>query len=178
MKWPHLSIPLAFTLILSYQIFIGQYNIEQFVFFAPRTDFFSANREGILSLIGHFSMQLIGVGMGRLLYMEMLDPRHFKALKANKTIRAKDAMSRKEGNAGKERKLILKVVACEILICLAYLASKDVFGQPSRRLCNLPYVLYQVALINSYTCYLLLIDRLLVARHTNMVDNAINYGQL
>ena len=55
-KWPQLSIPLAFTLILSYQIIIGQYNVEQFVFFAPRTDFFSANREGILSLIGYFSM--------------------------------------------------------------------------------------------------------------------------
>ena len=71
-----------------------------------------------------------------------------------------------------------KVVICEVILCIAYYTSKDVFGEPSRRLCNLPFVLYHVALINSFTCYLLIIDRALVTRHTNMVDNAVNYGQL
>ena len=74
--------------------------------------------------------------------------------------------------------LVARMLACEVLLILAYYASKDVFGEPSRRLCNLPYMLYNVALINSFTCYLLLIDRLLVKRYPNLVDNAINYGQL
>ena len=123
-------------------------------------------------------MQLIGVGMGRLLYMEMLDSRHFKTLVAKKLIPDEDSKHIQQDQTSSERRLILKVIGCEILICLSYFASKDVFGEPSRRLCNLPYILYQVALINSYTCYLLIIDRLLVTRYTNMVDNAINYGQL
>ena len=123
-------------------------------------------------------MQLIGVGMGRLLYMEMLDSSHFKTLVARRLISDQDSKKTLQDPTSSERRLILKVIGCEVLICLAYFASKDVFGAPSRRLCNLPYILYQVALINSYTCYLLIIDRLLVTRHTNMVDNAINYGQL
>ena len=55
-KWPNYSIPFAFVLILSYQMVISSYSIEQFVFFAPRTTFFSANREGILSLVGYFAL--------------------------------------------------------------------------------------------------------------------------
>lgn len=54
----------------------------------------------------------------------------------------------------------------------------DVFGAPSRRLCNLPYVLYQVGLINSFLVYLLVLDRSLVNRHQTMVEAVINYGQL
>ena len=80
-----------------------------------------------MSLIGYFSMQLIGVGMGRLLYVEMLDPNHYKTLKDQKIILLKNE-KRKEDKTSKERKLVLKVVGCEILIYLAYLASRDVFG--------------------------------------------------
>ena len=116
--------------------------------------------------------------MGRLLYVEMLDEKHFKTLSDKKLIDVKDAEPNKTDITKRERVLILKIAVCEALLCLSYVASKKVFGEPSRRLCNLPYVLYQVALINSYTCYLLLIDRLLIVRYTNMVDNAINYGQL
>ena len=61
-------------------------------------------------------MQLIGVGMGRLLYMEMLDPNHYKTLKDQKIILLKNE-KRKEDKTSKERKLVLKVVGCEILIC-------------------------------------------------------------
>ena len=39
-------------------------------------------------------MQLIGIGLGRLLYEEMLDPDHFKTLKAKKTIEEGDILKR------------------------------------------------------------------------------------
>ena len=35
-------------------------------------------------------MQIIGIGIGRLLYEEMLDPGHLKTLKANKIIDKED----------------------------------------------------------------------------------------
>ena len=146
------------------------------MFTAPRINFISANREGLFSLVGYFSMQIIGIGLGRLLYEEMLDPSHLKALKAGKTIDLKEKKEKQVDITRRERMLFGRMLACEVLLILAYYASKDVFGEPSRRLCNLPYMLYNVALINSFTCYLLFIDRVLVKRYSNLVDNAINYG--
>ena len=172
------SIVVALTLMVCYQLALTQYNASEFVFTAPRIDFISANREGLFSLVGYFSMQIVGIGLGRLLYEEMLDPSHLKALKSGKTIDLKDKNEKQVDITRRERMLVARMLACEMLLILAYYASKDVFGEPSRRLCNLPYMLYNVALINSFTCYLLLIDRVLVKRYPNLVDNAINYGQL
>lgn len=66
---------------MSYQVGITYFNFAEYVFFAPRVDFVSANREGIISVIGYFSLQLVGVGLGRFLYYEMLDPVHLDMLK-------------------------------------------------------------------------------------------------
>ena len=78
------TILIGLLILFSYQIAITHYGLEEFIFFAPRTDFISANREGILSVLGYFSLQIIGIGIGRLLYSEMLDPQHFKHLKEGK----------------------------------------------------------------------------------------------
>jgi glucosaminylphosphatidylinositol acyltransferase len=64
------------------------------------------------------------------------------------------------------------------MLIAAYFISNIVFGRPSRRLCNLPYIMYQTALINSFVCYLLILDRLLVVKNENMIECAINYNQL
>ena len=66
----------------------------------------------------------------------------------------------------------------QFLFVLAYWASKEVFGCPSRRLCNLPYCLYQCSLINSFILYLLVIDRLMIKRNENLIESVVNYSQL
>ena len=73
-------ITIGLTLMVSYQLVVTQYDLTEYIFHAPRYDFFSANREGIFSVVGYFSMQIIGVGLGRFLYTEMLDPAHLKYL--------------------------------------------------------------------------------------------------
>ena len=83
-----------------------------------------------------------------------------------------------EKRTKREKQLVLKTIVLQCILCVSYLLSKDVFGAPSRRLCNLPYVLYQVSLAHSFLLYLLIIDRILVKRPTNMVEVVINYAQL
>lgn len=70
----------------------------------------------------------------------------------------------------REKRLFIKALVLEALLIAAYLVSKQLFGAPSRRLCNLPYVLYQTALITSFSCYLLALDRLLVVKNINMLE--------
>ena len=63
---------IGIIIVFTYQLALNHYDLAMFVFFAPRVDFISANREGIFSVVGYFALQIIGIGMGRLLYTEMI----------------------------------------------------------------------------------------------------------
>lgn len=62
------AMPLAFGLMISYEFLLSEYALDKFIFHAPRVDFVSANREGIASLVGYFSLELIGIGLGNFMY--------------------------------------------------------------------------------------------------------------
>ncbi|KAF2758745.1 GPI-anchored wall transfer protein 1 [Pseudovirgaria hyperparasitica] len=57
---------LAFILSFAYEVALDENNtnIKEFVFLAPRTDLFSANREGIFSFIGYLAIFLSGQATG------------------------------------------------------------------------------------------------------------------
>ena len=78
---------IGLTIMLAYQVAITHYDLAQYIFFAPRTEIISANREGIFSIFGYFSLQIIGIGLGRLLFTEMLAPEHLKHLEAGKPLK-------------------------------------------------------------------------------------------
>jgi len=65
---PSQAVKFALIIMTLYQLVLSNTPLQEYVFYAPRTEFVSANREGILSLIGYFSLQLFGIGIGRLLY--------------------------------------------------------------------------------------------------------------
>lgn len=55
-KSASIALPLAFVLMISYEFVLNEYALDKFIFYAPRVDFISANREGIASLVGYFSL--------------------------------------------------------------------------------------------------------------------------
>ena len=59
--------------------------MAQYTFFAPREDFISGNREGVFSCFSYLAIQLIGIGIGRLLYEDVIDPKHLKLLEGGKS---------------------------------------------------------------------------------------------
>jgi phosphatidylinositol glycan class W len=74
----------AFLIMLSYEFVLKEYDLAKFVFHAPRTDFISGNREGICSIVGYFSMQLIGIGCGNFIYKDMLTEAELKEMMTGK----------------------------------------------------------------------------------------------
>jgi len=75
--------------------------------------------------------------------------------------------------------LALKLFLLIVLCMAGHFISIEAFGlEPSRRLCNLPYVLYQSALIIMIALTNLINERVFLLEHENMVDNAINYNQI
>ena len=53
---PDLALPFAFILMIGYELVLMEFGLEKFIFYAPRVDFISANREGIASLVGYLSL--------------------------------------------------------------------------------------------------------------------------
>jgi phosphatidylinositol glycan class W len=67
-RYPEGCLPLGFALMIAYETLIVTFELDKYIFYAPRSDFVSANREGICSLVGYLSLQLIGVGLGNFIY--------------------------------------------------------------------------------------------------------------
>lgn len=65
---PEVCLPLGFALMIAYEALMLTFELDKYIFYAPRIDFVSANREGICSLVGYLSLQLIGVGLGNFIY--------------------------------------------------------------------------------------------------------------
>jgi len=152
---------------------IKEFNLEQFIFFAPRTDFVSANREGIFSLVGYVSLQMIGIGIGNILYKSTLSGEEIKLLKAGKPI------EQNVNSIDQRRKdwfVFFKVSGITFLFYCAYLVSQEVFAPPSRRLCNMAFVLYHTAAGLAGVSMSMLMDLTNGPRQINTVEDAVNYN--
>jgi phosphatidylinositol glycan class W len=53
---PDYALPVAFLLMIGYELVLKEFNLVNYIFYAPRTEFISANREGIATLVGYISL--------------------------------------------------------------------------------------------------------------------------
>lgn len=168
-----------FCLLYGFLILIGSelmsihYDRPFYLYHAPRKDIFSANKEGILSISGYFAISLIGIGIGSDIYKTLIYTEPSEYMKQVKT---KEGIAK---NQQLERKIFFKLVGYSILFLIASELSLIVFGVPSRRLCNMSYVLYQVFIMNSAFTAIFFAERITLD-HSNpsMTIDAINMNQL
>jgi len=58
-------MPFALITIIGYEFSLLTLGLKNFVFYGPRNDFISANREGLVSSFGYLAVCLIGIEVGR-----------------------------------------------------------------------------------------------------------------
>jgi phosphatidylinositol glycan class W len=126
---------LAFAVAAVYEVALDKTRLSAFILTAPRTELFSKNREGIFSLFGYLAIFLAGQSLGSI------------ALPRQQPL-AKDASL-----ASRVRQSTLgKLCIMALLWTTVFLFSVNYYGLGlgvSRRLANLPYVLW-VCSFNSY----------------------------
>lgn len=125
---------LALSIAVTYQVLLETTNLKAYILTAPRTDLLSKNREGICSFVGYLAIYLAGLDLGMFLMPSVINPRS-------------------NASAGMQRNTLIMTMAVWGGIWSAlYFISTDIrygFGLTvSRRLANLPYVLW-VASFNS-----------------------------
>ncbi|KDQ51682.1 hypothetical protein JAAARDRAFT_163439 [Jaapia argillacea MUCL 33604] len=156
---------LAFT----QQWILSTMGSEEFVLFAPRTNLFSANKEGIFSLPGYLAIHLLGLSTGTLLLPP--SPNYFRRqLKALASRRRRDSnaighplpqsnsavSSIHRENDKTATELCSYAAVWWILMGACYWTG--IGGGVSRRLVNLPYILWVAAYNTTFLLGYLLLD--------------------
>jgi len=120
--------------LLYYQFCLSHRGLTTYVFDAPRdpSSFFSMNREGILGVVGYLTLHIMAEAVGAVVLWPVVSPGGRCKLK----------------NAHMQtRYSLIKVVIVDAVVWALLGGSVAAFHQPiSRRLVNLPYVLWVAAL--------------------------------
>jgi phosphatidylinositol glycan class W len=133
-QWAFQIIPsfeaLALLLAGAYQIALEFTDLKAFILTAPRTNLFSQNREGIFSFIGYLAIFLAGQGTGTYSIPRNILP------------------NAPTGSFAQRKKLLLTLATTSLIWCLLYVVATEYYGlglTVSRRLANLPYVIFVAA---------------------------------
>ena len=59
------SLAMGLFIMIGYELSLVSFGLENYVFYGPRTDFISANREGFVSSFGYLAISLMGIEFGR-----------------------------------------------------------------------------------------------------------------
>ena len=62
------SFLIAAILMVGYDIGLNQFNLIEYIFFAPRTNLINGNREGLFSSVGYLAIMLCSMSIGRIMY--------------------------------------------------------------------------------------------------------------
>ncbi|GAB5593512.1 Glucosaminyl phosphatidylinositol (GlcN-PI) nositol acylation protein [Umbelopsis nana] len=142
---------LGLSTAIAYQAMLA-HGLQNWVLDAPRVDLVSANKEGICSFVGYFSIFLFGLDAGKLIFSQTLAKTRIIKLLGNK----KQDIS---GYGNLVRVLgfwFAAYYACFTLF-MSIIDGED-GQQVSRRLANLPYILWVVAFNFGFILIFVMVD--------------------
>ncbi|TFL07672.1 GWT1-domain-containing protein [Pterulicium gracile] len=163
---------LALLVALAHQVALSLFNVQGYVLAdTARTSIFNANKEGIISLPGYLAIHLFGLSLGAILLPP--SPTHFRrALKA--ALRRYVSPSRlgdspaqntspdrvdKEGGSQRQiDKSCIELFSYAVLFWIAFFLSQYTVDPVSRRMANLPYILWVAAYNASFILGYLALD--------------------
>lgn len=148
----------ALALLISgtYQMLLETTHLKSYVLTAPRVDLISMNREGIFSFVGYLAIFLAGQDLGMFVIPRKLYPRS-------------------NSSAGAQRNTLLMTLGVWASVwCVLYtLSTNYTYGFAlvvSRRLANLPYVLWVAAFNSTLVLAFCAIDTLFFPAFYNARD--------
>jgi hypothetical protein len=68
------SLLYAVVIITGYEFALTSFGLKEYIFYSPRVDLISANKEGIFSSFGYLALALIGMTFGRYVFLALHTP--------------------------------------------------------------------------------------------------------
>ncbi|KAL5497877.1 GWT1 [Sanghuangporus vaninii] len=190
----HLPISLlGFLVALCHQLALSLTPLQQYTLTAPRRGLLSANKEGLVSLTGYFAIHLLGLSVGTLILP--LSPSDFRRQQNRLRLRLRGidfAPSSPTSNTTdatvdgekapkrQDDKTILELFSYAFLwwTCLAVCYCLNIGGWVSRRLANLPYVIWVAAYNTSFIMFYFLLDKLSTSQKSSSTVSPISSSSL
>ncbi|KZT26017.1 GWT1-domain-containing protein, partial [Neolentinus lepideus HHB14362 ss-1] len=158
---------LAVLCALTHQLMLSWTGLQNFVLSAPRTNIVSANKEGIVSLFGYLSIHLLGLSAGTIILPP--SPNYFRRQQqAHATRRRKDSNAdayqpnkpRKSVIHREDDRTATELISYAVVWWSLMLITSwaKVGGGVSRRLVNLPYILWVAAYNTTFILGYLLLE--------------------
>ena len=148
---------LALLLGLAYQVVLESTSLKAFILAGPRTDLLSMNREGIFSFFGYLAIFLAGQDTGMVILPRRLTPR----------------AGASSSSSQRTTLLLTQTVWAMVWMALYFFCTDYTYGaglSVSRRLANLPYVLWVVASNTVLVLAFCLVDTVLFPSFYNAQD--------
>ncbi|KAK2006929.1 GPI-anchored wall transfer protein 1 [Colletotrichum eremochloae] len=147
---------LAIILSVLYQVALESTNLKAYILTAPRVDLLSKNREGIFSFFGYLAIFLAGQDTGMYVLPRSINPKS-------------------DNTPSTQRKTLLLTMAVwsAVWTSLFFLTTSYSYGDGlsvSRRLANLPYVLWTAAFNSSQLLAYAVVDTLFFPSFYNATD--------
>ncbi|KAI8816064.1 GWT1-domain-containing protein [Fimicolochytrium jonesii] len=142
----------ATILVIAYQTLLERTTLQSYILHAPRTDLLSMNREGVFSLIGSFAVFLYAAAFG---------------------LRMKSRFQQ-QGVASLHGTFVYQLIGTVVFYAVTLFFTEERHVAISRRMVNLPYVTWIVALTTSQLMGVLLADLVFGTHHTPNTLKAIN----
>ena len=148
---------LAILLAAVYQVALESTNLKSFILIAPRTDLLSMNREGLFSFFGYLAIFLAGQDTGMYVLPRRVNPRS-------------------NSNGANQRTTLLLMMAVWSIVwtVLYFLVTDYTYGAGltvSRRMANLPYVLWVASFNSAQILAFCLVDTICFPAFHNAADN-------
>lgn len=140
----------------AYEFALNRTELKAYILTAPRVDIISKNREGIFSFIGYLAIFLAGQDLGMFVLPRKVNPRS-------------------NARAGTQRNTLLMTIGvwAGLWAVLYHLSTSYKYGlglTVSRRLANLPYVLWVAAFNSVFILGYCLVDTIFFPAFYNAVD--------
>ncbi|KAH8883630.1 GPI-anchored wall transfer protein 1 [Thozetella sp. PMI_491] len=147
---------LAIIIGVVYQVLLETTALKAYILAAPRTDLISMNREGIFSFLGYLAIFLAGQDTGMFVLPRRVNPRS-------------------NSSDGSQRTTLLMTIAVWSLswMALYFLATDYTYGAGltvSRRMANLPYILFVAAFNSAQIFMFCLVDTVFFPAFYNAHD--------
>ncbi|KAF8843467.1 GWT1-domain-containing protein [Paxillus ammoniavirescens] len=133
--------------------------LEDFLLDVPRSNIIYANKEGLISLLGYFSIHIMGLSLGTIIIPP--SPSYFRKQQAIFLEGEEDEhLSRSDPSAPRQNAKTIIELFSYAVVWWALLAFVRLGLDVSRRMANLPYTLWIVAFNTSFILGYYLLDML------------------
>ncbi|CAI5756458.1 unnamed protein product [Candida verbasci] len=165
---------IALTILVIYEVVLSKYKVLEFILTENNrlNNFITMNKEGVFSFIGYFTIFIFGQSFGSFVLTNYKTRNNLVTIGKTKATTKNSSWLTVSTTQG----LIYSTIIYHALFYIVQ--NSTIFGNISRRICNLPYVLWVVSYNSTLLLGYNLIEKFIPSKQFSYILDSINNNGL